>query len=103
MRAAEWCSGLGSPDQETKRDKPIPGGAWIDDADGQAVWVPEDIRGVGPEEDPFAGIFGHGGGPGAAHTPKGKKDKKRSKKKRKKADNGDGPAVSSTLLMTVQS
>ena len=91
----EWGSSLDGGDQETKREKPMPGGAWIDDADGKAVWVPEDIGGGGPGEDPFAGIFGHGGGPGAAHTPKGKKDKKQSKKKRKKAENGGGPAGSS--------
>ena len=93
---SDWCSGLESPFEETKIDKPIPGGAWINDADGDAVWVPEDIGGGGPGGDPFAGIFGHGGGPGAAHTPKRKKGKKQSKKEKKKAAKHDVSAGPST-------
>ena len=41
----EWDSGLDSREPESKLDNPVPGGAWVDDADGDAVWVPEDVGG----------------------------------------------------------
>ena len=65
-----------NPEEETKADHPA-GGEWFTDGDGDQVWVPEENGGGGPEGDPFADIFGHGGGPGAAHTPKKKKSKKK--------------------------
>ena len=48
---SEWWSGTEDPDKETKKDKPTIGDAWIDDTDGEAVWVPEEIGGGGPGGD----------------------------------------------------
>ena len=36
---SEWASGLENPDEETKKNKPMPGGVWLEDEDGDAVWV----------------------------------------------------------------
>ena len=48
---SEWGSGLDAPGTESKVSHPVPGGVWVDDHDGEAVWVPEDIGGGGPEGD----------------------------------------------------
>ena len=81
---SDWCSGLESPFQETKIDKPIPGGAWINDADGDAVWVPEDIGGGGPGGIRLRVSLGTGAGRGQPTRQKGRKERNRARKKRRR-------------------